>query len=161
MEAMEIEEYFLVKKSKPSQKMLKMREASLIFNSSKSIEEFKVKLNLAGIDFDKLEKDYTDLVASNWPKFLERFKEAKRDVFSFKKYMKIPAMTNTFTGIIGKPRLPWEIKKSRSGKISIKCAAREDADRSFGMTFSGETEIFANLDVEADLVNTMLYEISF
>ena len=61
----------------------KMQEISKIFNKSSGIPEFKIKLSLAGLDFDKAEQEYTRLVASKWPKFLEMFKHLDKDAFSF------------------------------------------------------------------------------
>ena len=47
----------------------KMQEISKIFNKSSSISEFKIKLSLDGFDFDKVEKEYTRLVAKNGQSF--------------------------------------------------------------------------------------------
>ena len=161
MEATEVEEIFEVKRAKPTPEMERMREISKIFNSTSDISEFKVKLDLAGINFEQAEQEYTKLVAVNWPKFLELFKDLKREVFSFKKYMKQNPRTSSLSGLKAKPKLPWLIKKGKL-KTEIKAAVGEQ-DRCFRCRCSSlkSLEELHGLDLEMELVQTMLYELAF
>lgn len=139
----------------------KMQEISKIFNKSSSISEFKIKLSLAGIDFDKAEQEYTRLVASKWPKFLEMFKHPDKDAFSFKLYMDVGAQTNAVSKKSSKPRLPCSIKRTNT-QIAIKSA--DDASfRKFGCKHGSfeALEKFHEIDFEAEMVRTMLYELAF
>ena len=157
-----IEEFFEVKKNKPKiPEMERMREISKIFNSTSNISEFKVKLDLVGISFERAEMEYTALVASKWPKFLELFKDKKSGIFSFKKYMEQSERTSTLSGLKAKPKLPWIIKKGKT-KIEIK-AADGEKDRCFGCSCGSlkELEDLHGLDLEMDLVLTTLYELAF
>lgn len=157
-----IEEFFEVKKTKPTTpEMKRMREISKIFNSTSSISEFKVKLDLVGISFERAETEYTALVASKWPKFLELFKDKKSGIFSFKKYMEQSEKTSTLTGLKAKPKLPWIIKKGKI-KIEVKIAVGEKY-RCFNCRYESpkELEDLHGLDLEMELVQTMLYELAF
>ena len=157
-----IEEFFEVKKTKPpTPEMERMREISKIFNSTSSISEFKVKLDLVGISFERAEMEYTALVASKWPKFLELFKSKKSGIFSFKKYMEQPERGSTLSGLKAKPKLPWIIKKGKT-KTEIKAAVGEK-DSCFGCRCGSlkELEDLHGLDLEMELVQTMLYELAF
>lgn len=139
----------------------KMQEISKIFNKSSSISEFKIKLSLAGIDFDKAEQEYTRLVASKWPKFLEMFKHSDKDAFSFKQYMDVGAQTNIVTKKSSKPRLPCSIKRTDT-QIAIKSAG-DDGCRKFGCKHDSFEALgkFHGIDFEAEIVRTMLYELAF
>lgn len=162
MEAIYIEETFEVKKTKPTTiESERMREISKIFNSTTDISEFKVKLDLVGMSFEQVEKEYTKLVAANWPKFLELFKDPKREVFSFKKYMKQNPKTNSISGFKAKPKLPWMIKKGKL-KTEIKTADGEQ-DRCFSCRCSSLKSLkeLHGFDFEMELVQTMLYELAF
>ena len=162
MEAIDVEEIFEVKKTKPTTiELERMREISKIFNSATDISEFKVKLDLAGISFEQAEKEYTKLVAANWPKFLELFKDPKREVFSFRKYMKLKPRTSSLSGLKSKPKLPWMIKKGKL-KTEIKAAVGEQ-DKCFGCRCSSLKSLkeLHGFDFEMELVQTMLYELAF
>jgi len=139
----------------------KMQEISKIFNKSSSISEFKIKLSLAGIDFDKAEQEYTRLVASKWPKFLEMFKHPDKDAFSFKRYMDVGVQTNTVTKKSSKPRLPCSIKRTDT-QIAIKSAS-DDGCRKFGCQHDSFEALgkLHGIDFEAEIVRTMLYELAF
>lgn len=157
-----IEEFFEVKKTKLiTPEMERMREISKIFNSTSSISEFKMKLDLVGISFERAEMEYTALVASKWPKFLELFKGKKSGIFSFKKYMEQSERTNTLSGLKAKPKLPWIIEKGKT-KTEIKAAVGEK-DRCFSCRCGSlkELEDLHGLDLEMELVQTMLYELAF
>lgn len=151
-----------MKKTKPTTpEMERMREISKIFNSTSSISEFKVKLDLVGISFERAEMEYTALVASEWPKFLELFKNKKSSIFSFKKYMEQPERGSTLSGLKAKPKLPWIIKKGKT-KTEIKAAVGEK-DSCFGCRCGSlkELEDLHGLDLEMELVLTTLYELAF
>ena len=138
-----------------------MREISKIFNSTSSISEFKVKLDLVGISFERAEMEYTTLVASKWPKFLELFKDKKSGIFSFKKYMEQSERTSTLSGLKAKPKLPWIIKKGKT-KIEVKTAVGEK-HRCFNCSYESpkELEDLHGLDLEMELVQTILYKLAF
>ena len=140
----------------------KMQEISKIFNTSSSISEFKIKLSLDGFDFDKVEKEYTRLVAKKWPKFLEMFKHPGKDAFSFKRYMDVGTQTNAVTKKSSRPKLPCSIKRTNT-QIAMKTAG--DASlRKFVSEQHGSFEALRKLhgiDFEADMVRTMLYELAF
>ena len=160
MEAIEVEEIVEVKRAKLTPEMKRMREISKIFNSSASFSELRVKLDLASVDLAEAEQKYTELVASNWPKFLDRFKDAKSGVFSFKKFMELPAQVNSHTKARGKTKLPWCIEKSKS-EITIRV---EDGanDRWFASDLPLMRELAdLGIDGEAEMVSTMLYELAF
>ena len=157
-----IEEFSEVKKTKPTTpEMERMREISRIFNSTSSISEFKVKLDLVGISFERAEMEYTALVASKWPKFLELFKGKKSGIFSFKKYMEQPERTSTLSGLKAKPKLPWIIKKSKT-MIEIRVAVGEKY-RCFNCRceIPKELEDLHGLYTDIESVQTMLYELAF
>ena len=139
----------------------KMQEISKIFNKSSSISEFKIKLSLAGIDFDKAEQEYTRLVASKWSKFLEMFKHPNKDAFSFKRYMDVGIQTNVITKKSSKPRLPCSIKRTDT-QIAIKSAG-DDGCRKFGCKHDSFEALgkLHGIDFEAEMVRTMLYELAF
>lgn len=139
----------------------KMQEVSKIFNKSSSISEFKIKLSLAGIGFDKAEQEYTRLVASKWPKFLEMFKHRSKNIFSFKRYMDVETQTNIVTKKSSKPRLPCSIKRTDT-QIAIKSAV-DDGYRKFGCKHDSFEALgkFHGIDFEAEMVRTMLYELAF
>ncbi len=139
----------------------KMQEISKIFNKSSSISEFKIKLSLADVDFDKAEQEYTRLVASKWPKFLEMFKHLNKDVFSFKRYMDVGIQTNTITKKSSKPRLPCSIKRTDT-QIAIK-SADDVGCRKFGCKHDSFEALgkLHGIDFEAEMVRTMLYELAF
>lgn len=160
MEAIEVEEMFEVKRAKLTPEMKRMREISRIFNSSASFSELKVKLDLAGIGIDQAEQEYTKQVARVWPKFLERFKDEDGEIFSFKKFMELPAQVNSHTKARGKSKLPWFIEKS-NGRITIRVE-----DRAKDRWFAGDLPLMRELaelgiDGEAEMVSTMLYELAF
>ena len=140
----------------------KMQEISKIFNKSSGIPEFKIKLSLAGLDFDKAEQEYTRLVASKWPKFLEMLKHLDKDAFSFKRYMDVGTQTNAVTKKSSRPKLPCNIKRTNT-QIAMKTAG--DASlRKFVIKHHGSFEALRKLhgiDFEADMVRTMLYELAF
>ena len=140
----------------------KMQEISKIFNKSSSISEFKIKLSLAGLDFDKAEQEYTRLVDKKWPKFLEMFKHPDKDAFSFKRYMDVWTQTNAVTKKSSKLKLPCSIKRTNT-RIAMKTA--EDASlRKFVIKHHGSFEALGKLhgiDFEADMVRNMLYELAF
>lgn len=140
----------------------KMQEISKIFNKSSSISELKIKFALADIDFDKAEQEYTRLVASKWPKFLDMFKHSNKDVFSFKRYMDIGAQTSSVNNKSPKPRLPCSIKKT-STQVAMKTAG-DDGCRKFGChcrSFKILEEFIHGIDFEAEMVKTMLYNLTF
>ncbi len=149
-----------VKEQKLSRKHAKMREISSLLNDSSSFSELRVKLDLAGVDLAAAEQKYTELVASNWPKFLDRFKDTKSGVFSFKKFMKLPAQRNSATKALGKPRLPWFIEKLKT-KITVKYA-----DGSSDRVLTSDCGLFGwsteyGIDFEIDTMNTLIYESAF
>lgn len=139
----------------------KMQEISKIFNKSSSISEFKIKLSLVGIDFDKAEQEYTRLVASKWPKFLEMFKHRSKNIFSFKQYMDVGVQTNIVTKKSSRPRLPCSIKRTDT-QIAIKSVG-DDGCRKFGCKHDSfeALEKLHGIDFEAEMVRTMLYELAF
>ena len=140
----------------------KMQEISKIFNKSSSISEFKIKLSLAGLDFDKAEQEYTRLVASKWPKFLEMFKHPSKDAFSFKQYMDVGTQTNAMTKKSSRPKLPCSIKRTNT-QIAIKTVG-DVGLRKFVCKHNGSCDELRKLhgiDFEADMVRTMLYELAF
>lgn len=160
MEAIEVEEIVEVKRAKPTPEMKRMREISNIFNSSASFSELKVKLDLAGIDIDQAEQEYTKQVARVWPKFLERFKDEGGETFSFKKFMELPAQVNSHTKARGKTKLPWCIEKSKD-RITVRV---EDGanDKWFASDLPLMRELAdLGIDGEAEMVSTMLYELAF
>lgn len=117
---------------------------------------------MADIDFDKAEQEYTRLVASKWPKFLEMFKHSDKDVFSFKRYMDIGAQTSSVNNKSPKPRLPCSIKKT-STQVAMKTAG-DDGFRKFGCgcsSFKILEEFIHGIDFEAEMVKTMLYNLTF
>lgn len=120
-----------------------------------------MKLDLVGISFERAEMEYTAFVASKRPKFLELFKGKKSGIFSFKKYMEQPERVNTLSGLKVKPKLPWIIKKGKT-KTEIKAAVGEK-DRGFDYRCGSlkELEDLHGLDLEMELVQTMLYELAF
>ena len=155
-----IEEIFEVKKQKLNRKLTKIREISSLLNDSSSFSELRVKLDLASVDLAEAEQKYTELVASNWPKFLDRFKDAKSGVFSFKKFMELPAQVNSHTKARGKSKLPWCIEKSKD-RITVRV---EDGanDKWFASDLPLMRELAdLGIDGEAEMVSTMLYELAF
>ena len=160
MEAVEVEEIFEVKRAKLTSEMKRMREISSLFNDSSSFSALRVKLDLAGVDLAAAEQKYTELVASNWPKFLDRFKDADSGVFSFKKFMALPVQDNTLTKARGKTKLPWCIERSKD-KITIRVEYGAE-DRLFACNISLMGELAElGIDGEAEIVSTMLYELAF
>lgn len=149
-----------VKKQKLSRKQTKMREISSLFNDSSSFSELRVKLDLAGIDLAAAEQKYTELVASNWPKFLDRFKDAKSEVFSFKKFMKLPIQRSLSTKTLRKPKLPWSIEK-QVYTITVKYAVGA-GDRVMTSAYRFESDAAKyGIDFEMEAMNTLLYESAF
>ena len=155
-----VEEIFEVKKQKLSRDHTKMREISSLFNDSSSFSELRVKLDLAGVDLAAAERKYTELVASNWPKFLDWFKDAKSGIFSFKKFMKLPIRRNLVTKSLRKPKLPWSIEK-QVYTITVKYAVGAgDRVMTSAYRFDNEAAKYG-IDFEMEAMNTLLYESAF
>lgn len=149
-----------VKEQKLSREHTEVREISSLFNDSSSFSELRVKLDLAGVDLALAERKYTELVASNWPKFLDHFKDAKSEVFSFKKFMKLPLQRNSTTKALRKPKLPWSIEK-QVYTITVKYAVGA-GDRVMTSAYRFESDAAKyGIDFEMEAMNTLLYESAF
>lgn len=134
----------------------------MLFISSKSLDKFKMKFNPIGYDFfSEIEKDYTKLVASNQTKFLKVFKDPKRGVFGFKKYLNIPIQVNNLTKIRSKPKLLWSVRRVKKGDLMLKVAVNESDDGEFIAMIGSCKELkLENLDLEAVIDNIMIYELA-
>lgn len=134
------------------------KSISATFNSSKTFDEFVVKLDLLNIDLDAAQQNYT-LHNNNWLKYKEQWKT--NDVIDFKKLFSMKhkrqiILPFKFDEVIdynsfdNRLRMQARIANGINNIVSIYNYATNDND-----TFAMYT-----IDLQREIINTMLDELA-
>ena len=144
--------------------MLKVKNAIIAFNKSKTWDEFLVKLDLIGIALNELESKYTEILSmidnTILNKILDNLK-GNSSIISLKDIFNRYA-TEYFDGLAPvRIALPANIEYENSG-LSHDMKLYYDNDRfiAFNLDLCNAMQALHGLDMAAEMANTVIYELA-